>query len=222
MASERPQPHIDVMPHGPYEVSGDVPLRPKTEAYGRDGEPLSWKIGDRLDHPSTYYLCRCGQSENKPFCDGTHSFDMFDGTETASTDTAAERFEIHEGPGVTVLKDGERCIHSHFCNIEVTNWFEMIPDTDDPRVRVQLVGMIEHCPSGALSYELDGEPIEPDLPPQVSPIPNGPLFVSGGVPIERADGEPLEVCNRVTLCRCGQSSNKPLCDGTHAEIGFKA
>jgi CDGSH-type Zn-finger protein len=56
----------------------------------------------------------------------------------------------------------------------------------------------------------------------VSPIANGPLFVSGGVPIERADGEPMELSNRVTLCRCGRSSNKPLCDGTHSEIGFEA
>jgi hypothetical protein len=82
--------------------------------------------------------------------------------------------------------------------------------------------MIEHCPSGALAYEIDGELVEPDLPVQISPIANGPLFVSGGVPIERADGELIETRNRVTLCRCGASSNKPLCDGTHAEIGFEA
>jgi CDGSH-type Zn-finger protein len=39
--------------------------------------------------------------------------------------------------------------------------------------------------------------------------------------VERADGVPLETRNRVTLCRCGQSANKPLCDGTHRTVGFR-
>ena len=49
----------------------------------------------------------------------------------------------------------------------------------------------------------------------------GALWVTGGVPITRADGQPFETRNRVTLCRCGQSSNKPLCDGTHRVIEFR-
>ena len=121
-----------------------------------------------------------------------------------------------------MLKDGERCLHAHFCANSVTNWYQLTKGPDDQQTRVQLVSMIEHCPSGALSYEIDGELVEPDLPQAVSPVPDGPLFVSGGVEIERADDEPMEVRNRVTLCRCGASSNKPLCDGTHAEIGFQA
>ena len=55
--------------------------------------------------------------------------------------------------------------------------------------------------------------------PIVLPIPAGPLWVTGGIPIERADGEPLERRNRVTLCRCGLSGQKPLCDGTHRGVG---
>ncbi|MFE2733740.1 CDGSH iron-sulfur domain-containing protein [Streptomyces sp. NPDC059349] len=43
----------------------------------------------------------------------------------------------------------------------------------------------------------------------------------GGIPVTAADGTPYEVRNRVTLCRCGASRNKPFCDGTHASIGFK-
>jgi CDGSH-type Zn-finger protein len=46
-------------------------------------------------------------------------------------------------------------------------------------------------------------------------------WVTGNIPIERADGKPFETRNRVTLCRCGHSENKPLCDGTHRRIGFK-
>ena len=69
--------------------------------------------------------------------------------------------------------------------------------------------------------------IEPDLPQQVAittevtsdrPIP-GALWVTGGVPVERADGQPFERRNRVTLCCCGLSENKPLCDGTHRVKG---
>ena len=91
--------------------------------------------------------------------------------------------------------------------------------------------MIERCPSGSYTYALenDAENIEVDLPEQVAattemtsegPI-QGPLWVTGYIEIERADGQPMEVRNRVTLCRCGKSKNKPLCDGTHRELGVK-
>ena len=85
--------------------------------------------------------------------------------------------------------------------------------------------MVERCPSGALTYRLEeDEPdLEPDLPQQIvvtteitsdGPI-TGPLWVMGGIPIERANGQPFETRNRVTLCNCGNSSYKPLYDGTH-------
>ena len=49
----------------------------------------------------------------------------------------------------------------------------------------------------------------------------GPLWVTGNIPIERSDGKPFEIRNRVTLCRCGESKLKPLCDGLHREMGIK-
>ncbi|MEE9414337.1 MAG: CDGSH iron-sulfur domain-containing protein, partial [Acidimicrobiales bacterium] len=75
-------------------------------------------------------------------------------------------------------------------------------------------------PSGALTYAIDSEAIEPDLPAEVSVITDGPIWVSGGISVERSNGEQLETRNRVTLCRCGQSGAKPLCDGSHHEAGF--
>ena len=67
-----------------------------------------------------------------------------------------------------------------------------------------------------------------DLPKQVAVIPAdndtsaaGPLWVTGNIPIRRSDGQPLETRNRMTLCRCGASKNKPFCDGSHAKINFK-
>jgi CDGSH-type Zn-finger protein len=50
--------------------------------------------------------------------------------------------------------------------------------------------------------------------------PDGPYRVEGGVPLEGPDGQPYELKPAYSLCRCGQSSNKPYCDGTHKECGF--
>lgn len=221
MADNHPKPHIEVTAHGPYEVSGDIPLHPKDIVRSAKGEAMTWITYDEIDHPATYLLCRCGLSQDKPFCDGTHGFELFDGTETAATNTSKERAEVHDGPGIRVLNDSVLCQHAGFCSNKATTWVDMVPDTDDHPVRVQLIGMLEHCPSGALAYELEGEAIEPDLPAAICPVTDGPLFVSGGIEIERTSGEMLETRNRVTLCRCGQSSKKPLCDGTHYSIDFK-
>jgi CDGSH-type Zn-finger protein len=49
----------------------------------------------------------------------------------------------------------------------------------------------------------------------------GPLWLRGGVQVIGADGFHYELRNRVTLCRCGASQNKPFCDGTHASIKFQ-
>ena len=68
----------------------------------------------------------------------------------------------------------------------------------------------------------DDERIEPSLAAEIAPVEDGPLFVSGGISIERADGEPIETRNRVVLCRCGGSQNKPLCDGSHIDNGFRS
>jgi CDGSH-type Zn-finger protein len=215
---------IEVTPHGPYEVAGDVRLVHKTIVRTGDRDPIAWRTGAEIEHGPTYYLCRCGGSSTKPFCDGTHAFDLFDGTEAAVDTMGRDRagIEEHDGPGIRVLKDGPRCHQAHFCVNRVTNWFEMIPDSVDPSVLAQLTAMIEHCPSGALAYELEDRAIEPDLEPGIAAVDDGPLFVTGGLEVTRSDGARLPVRNRTSLCRCGRSSNKPLCDGTHAAIGFRA
>ena len=82
--------------------------------------------------------------------------------------------------------------------------------------------MIERCPSGALTYSMDGiTAVEPLLATAIAVTNNGPLWVTGGVALTDANGIALETRNRVTLCRCGHSANKPLCDGSHKEAGFR-
>ncbi|MGA8039158.1 MAG: universal stress protein, partial [Acidimicrobiia bacterium] len=132
------------------------------------------------------------------------------------------REKVYDGSGLKIHRVGAICQHSSFCANTLTDWYQLLPDTGDVTVKGTVIDMVEHCPSGALVLELNGEIIEPNYPKAISPVEDGPYWVTGRVTIERADGIPLEVRNRVTLCRCGNSKNQPLCDGTHKDIGFKA
>jgi CDGSH-type Zn-finger protein len=223
---------IVVTEDGPYVVHGQVPLVHKTQVVSEHGEPLTWKTGEITETPETYELCRCGQSKFLPFCDVTHALIDFDGTETADTRLTAERQVTYEGgTGLVVKRDMPLCMESGFCANRITSVEEMVPHTDDTQVRAQVMAMIERCPSGSYTYAIkDGEDdVEPDLPQKIAlmteitsegPIA-GPLWVTGNIPIERADGQPFETRNRVTLCCCGHSKIKPLCDGTHREMATR-
>ena len=115
-------------------------------------------------------------------------------------------------------------MHSGFWGTRITNIWKMQSNSDKSEVLAEITDMIDWSPSGTLAYILEpgGEIIERDLPKEVAIIPNGPIWITGGIPVERSDGQPLETRNRVTLCRCGASSKMPLCDGTHKEIGLTA
>jgi CDGSH-type Zn-finger protein len=53
-------------------------------------------------------------------------------------------------------------------------------------------------------------------------VRNGPLIVNGPMELKDADGKLYPVKERIALCRCGGSTTKPFCDGTHSRIGFQA
>jgi CDGSH-type Zn-finger protein len=217
---------IKVILGGPYLVEGDVPLVRKTQIVSEFGEPLNWRKDADLKGGESYELCRCGHSNDKPYCDGTHCDFDFDGSETAPTNTFAERARVDErGMGIVVKSDHALCMDSGFCGNRLTSIRKMIPDTAEPKIRAEIMAMIDRCPSGTFTYAMDKESpdVEADLPLQIAdtseitqygPI-QGPLWVTGNILIERADGQPFETRNRVTLCNCGQSCKKPLCDGTH-------
>jgi len=211
---------IKVADGGPYIVSGSVPVTSKRPIESEHGEPLAWKTTRPNETKPTVALCRCGASSNKPYCDGTHAATPLDGTDNAPEGTYDERAKSYGGDGIEVFDDRPICVHAGFCGNQVTNVWKMAAKTGDSRIRAEAMAMIERCPSGALTYAADGETIEPDLPAGVAVIPDGPLWVSGGIEVTRADGSTLEQRNRVTLCRCGHSASKPLCDGSHKEAGF--
>lgn len=219
---------IVVLSNGPYVVYGGVPLRRKRKIVSVENDALTWKTGEPLETEETYALCRCGHSGSKPFCDGTHALIGFDGTESKEMRPYKELQHVHDGVGISAQRVGELCIHAAFCLGRTRPIAAMLADTGDSDVRSTIMGRIDHCPSGSYSYALErgGEPIEPDLPQAISVLEEedglaSALWVTGGVPVLRADGRPLEIRNRMTLCRCGHSGNKPLCDGTHREIGFR-
>jgi CDGSH-type Zn-finger protein len=229
-AGNKANRRIVVIKNGPYSVEGDVPLVIKTQVVSEHGEPLTWqKDGAIAVSEGEYHLCRCGQSGNPPFCDGTHRKVDFDGTEMADTDvTEGRKQTFPHGTRIIVKKDPSLCMQSGYCGLRDAGMNQLVAATNDTRVRSLVMAMVERCPSGALTYRIEasGPDIEPDLPQQIAvtteltsdgPIA-GPLWVTGGIPVERSDGQPFETRNRVTLCNCGHSGSKPLCDGTHRDM----
>jgi CDGSH-type Zn-finger protein len=215
---------------GAYKVEGAIPLVRKVQIVSEHGEPLAWKK-EELPQPteSPYLLCRCGQSKDFPFCDSTHFEVGFDGTETADLQPTARRQETFPGStGIVVRRDTSLCMESGFCGNRLSNIEKMAAETGESLVRAQVMAMVHNCPSGSYVFSLEagGVDIEPDLPEQIAvtveitdagPI-RGPLWVTGNIPIEQSDGKLLETRNRVTLCNCGESKNKPLCDGAHRAL----
>lgn len=214
---------ITVTPKGPYSVSGSTPMHRARQVSTDQGEPIAWEHDAPIPTEENYSLCRCGASRHKPFCDGSHASHDWDSTESAATSTYDERARTLPGSGISVRDDRGLCEHAGFCSNQVSNVWKMVRDSESTTVKTQLAGMIGNCPSGALTYRLDGatRDHEPDLAAGVAVTDDGPLWVTGGVTVERADGQPLETRNRMTLCRCGASKSKPLCDGSHADVGFQ-
>lgn len=208
---------------GPYRVEGEPPPLLRTAMVETEhGEPVAWDEGPEFGTHAGMELCRCGGSSRKPFCDGTHERNGFDGSEVAERTPSANRRESFEGDGVVMTDDRSFCTRAGFCGDRFTNVWAMIDGTSDPQVRERLMGMIERCPSGRLAYSVPpaGADAEPSFEPSIGVEPDGPLWVRGGIPVVSEDGEPYEIRNRQTLCRCGRSRNKPFCDGRHRDVGF--
>jgi len=224
-----PSRRVVVVADGPYLVYGDIPLVRKQKVVSDAGDSVSWKKTAVLATEENYALCRCGRSASKPFCDGTHARVGFDGTETADArPTVQRRRVLDDGHGIVVKRDRPLCMHAAFCVGRKRKIPAMLPDTGDSDVRAHVIAMIDRCPSGSYTYTLDAgaEDVEPDLPVAIAVTTEedalgGALWLTGEIPVERSDGQPFETRNRVTLCRCGRSKIKPLCDGTHREIAFR-
>ena len=214
---------ITVTRNGPYLVTGSVPLAIATIETNAGGESIAWGEGRSFPAPERFALCRCGGSGNKPFCDGTHARIGFDGTETASREPYAQQAERLDGPAMQLADAQILCAFARFCDPNGQVW-NQVESSDDPETRANLIRQAGACPSGRLVPidKVSGESIEPDLSQSIGVVEDpslgcsGPLWVRGGVELIGADGAAYEVRNRMTLCRCGRSENKPFCNGSHA------
>ncbi|MCH7642919.1 MAG: CDGSH iron-sulfur domain-containing protein [Chloroflexi bacterium] len=210
MSDQTPK-KITVTDGGPYRVEEGVSIS------DHDGNPIAVK--------GVYLMCRCGGSKNKPFCDGTHNSNNFNGQEFASKDTAADRRDSYIGDGVTIYDDRSRCAHAGNCTDNLASVFKLgtEPWVDANGASVEdIIRVIRTCPSGALSYTTsdNGDPEEAGSGPSVIVAVDAP-YQTRGVLVESGDGQPYDLQERQALCRCGGSRNKPFCDGTHWYIGFK-
>jgi CDGSH-type Zn-finger protein len=203
-------PNIEPKPNGPFRVSNVSNL-------------VNAK-GEVLPTPPAYSLCRCGNSKTKPFCDGTHKTVPFDSSR--QTDGSRDRRDAYRHGRLTVFDNRGICSHAAYCTDELPSVFRMRQEpwidcsgADEARV----IAQVKRCPSGALSYAVDGvEHRDQDRPPRIVARKNGPLEAMGRIVLKVEEGEWGVGASRehYTLCRCGRSKNKPFCDGSHWD-GFE-
>jgi CDGSH-type Zn-finger protein len=219
---------ITVTTDGPYVVEGGVPLAKQIIETDAEGGSVEWREGDKYRAQASYELCRCGQSHDKPFCDGSHEEVGFDGTETASHAPYLEQAQVYDGPEMELTDAESLCAYARFCDPHGQVW-NLVGQTDNDEARGLVRHEAGHCPAGRLvAWEKGSKSaFEPHFDPSIGLVEDpklgvaGPIWVRGGIQVQSEDGTPYEVRNRLTLCRCGESNNKPFCDGTHASINFQ-
>jgi CDGSH-type Zn-finger protein len=223
------KPKILPLPNVPYYLLND--MEPKVV------ENLQNYKVETLSTVSGVALCRCGASNNKPFCDGTHSTIGFSSeNKTTAADNDSNRSEHlikdkrkdYVGKEITIHDNRRICSHAAECvnNLSSVFKFNSRPwiNPDSARAK-EIIDTIRKCPSGALSYSVNGiEHRDPDeREPMVTASKDGPYLITGGIDligdnIQWAEGASRE---HYTLCRCGASNYKPFCDGMHRTVNFK-
>lgn len=225
---EKKMPYVKVTKDGPYLVYGVPKIAEETITPDENGVSIKYTEGRTFEiknDPTA--LCRCGRSSHAPFCDGTHERVGFDGTETADFEPILDGAEEIPGPNLTLMDNEKYCAFARFCDAGGRIWNLVLEGT--PEADALAIREAGDCPAGRLiMMDADGNPIEPDFPISIGVLEDGglkisgPLWLKGGIRVESEDGRSYEVRNRQTLCRCGHSSNKPFCNGSHASARFKA
>jgi len=218
-------PGITVIKDGPYHVCGSVPLAEMIIMKNEEGFSSEWREGKKYPLQETYSLCRCRKAKTLPFCDGMHEKIGFDGTETADNKPYCDRAERIPGPALNLTDYVDICASARFCDRAGGIW-NLTRHSDNPDAKSTAITEEGNCPSGRLVIwnKKTRDAIEPDFKPSIGLIEypdkagKGPLGIRGRIPVESADGKVYEIRNRVTLCRCGRSENKPFCDSSHLEL----
>ena len=212
------QAMVQAMRNGPYLVS-NVPR-------------LTDHLGAGVRPAPQLALCRCGASAMKPLCDGSHARTGF--IDAKDPKRIADRRDTYAGQQLTVFDNRGICQHSGFCTDRLPSVFragaEPFVTASGGRMD-EIIRVARNCPSGALSYAIDGVEARDQVDwhgtrePEIEVTKDGPYRITGKIPLTNADGN-LEARNQgssvehYALCRCGQSQNKPFCSGMHWYIGF--
>jgi len=214
---------VKIIKNGPYSVDGEIPVKDVVSEGSRDGGVLDYKKEKDYEvSDNAKFLCRCGHSKNKPFCDGTHAKVGFDGTETDSRAPYDDEAEFVRGPVFDAMDNEKLCAIARFCDRGDGFW-NAFENADDPKFRKYAEEVACRCSSGRFTLvdKKTGNKLEPKLEKEIYLIKDepaehlGPIYLKGGIQVTGADDYEYEVRNRVTLCRCGESRNKPFCDGMH-------
>ena len=199
--SVKQSPVITPLKDGPLKVEN-----PKTIFL--DGQPQ--KTAESI------FLCRCGQSENKPYCDGSHAKSGF--TDARESNPDDKRLTFNMSSKLTIYENTAICSHAAFC-------LKGTPDqwtsdaNGEPLTEDKLISMVQACPSGALSYALGGEEFRDQTrDPKIRIDQNTPIMIEGGIELKNTEWGEGASKEHYALCRCGASKMKPFCDGSHSEI----
>jgi len=214
---------VKIIENGPYSVDGEIPMLEVSSVDSQDGGVIGYRKDKEYDKTdNAKFLCRCGHSRNKPFCDGTHVHVGFNGKETDNRAPFDKEAEYVTGPVFDAMDNEKLCACARFCDRSNGFW-DAFERAEDPKYKRYAEEVGCQCSSGrfVLINKKTGEKLEPKLEKEVYLIKDepaehlGPIYAKGGIQVVGADGFEYEVRNRVTLCRCGESQNKPFCDGMH-------
>ena len=207
---------ITPIPDGPLKVEGA-------------SDALVDDRGHAIEAKETAFLCRCGRSKNKPFCDGSHKAAGFTSAnpEPPRRNAAIAYSGTVEGHDVTVSYTPVLCSHAAECQ-------RLHKAVFDPAKRpwiqpengtlAGLYAAVYACPSGALRLAEDGgapRHLGPDpVTVEVRVTKDGPYAVRNAELETEFNGDGAST-RKYVLCRCGQSGNKPFCDGSHRDAGWR-
>lgn len=203
------KPSIECKENGPYIVKG----------LDRLADPAGVAVAGK----QVMVLCRCGGSATKPYCDGAHAKNGF--SSARDSDGSNDRRESYTGKAITIHDNRAACAHAGVCTDRLAGVWRM---NDEPWIDADgapvdaIVEVVRACPSGALSYSIDGEEaVAPQESPSIQVAKDGPYHVTGSVDLADVPWGEGAARSHYALCRCGASKNKPFCDGSHWHVGFK-
>ena len=175
----------------------------------------SIKHGDKeTEAKGEAYLCRCGESSNPPFCDGTHSKINFSGSNQLEEQ---REIRVWEGKTIQTFFNSNLCMHAKYCKpLKDLRKKEL---DGDASAAEEIAKVTATCPSGALTYQMkEGKNEVPfESTGTIDVVEGGEVRIQASFEGEGVALQEKQPENRLTLCRCGLSKNKPFCDSSHTK-----